>query len=642
MAKIAAAMVAVLLTASSMCDGGDTSSPPLNPRQSPLAVLRVPQPAAAEAVFASRPAGLAGVAGRDWNPRLPGLSRVAGVRAFLARLDEAGAEDLWFCLVELNRSALGWRWRPAAADPAAAEAAAEALLREAGFDPARAVVSSEPLGDGSYRVVFAPNGNVVSALREGGAAKEGGWRASLAAFMGRSGDGIGLWLNPRPLSGIAAMVAGVDLRSLCAGLGVDLPAALVAWIFPNGDNLGFRLRADGFLPPEATATPSVVRTASWSKTAVFPSSPLFRLDFRLFGLQAILTEHLPPAPPGVDWLALFPGTASFALWRDGDRMKWAFAGDAADGEGMFRAFRRLVDWLDPFSRESGGGIAISPLAGGDATCAFSIGTGPAALIVGARRNAEGGGMLFLTNTDLAGLPRFSDAFPAPGPEPVSVAVEWDARLDARAVETVANDLPLPFGMLARFGPEVWPTLVGEGEMGGLRLENGGLTVDSPRGALAWMLPAAAFYVEEIRKGMQPNSAALAAARLRFLLRAAGLSRFRTIGPDGLTPAAMPASLSALAFSDADGAAWLDNALPGFPGLGRPNGRAVSLLAEGMRIDGYGYAIDTAAGWHIVATPAGDDLPALRIDADGLVSEFHGSGEWQPYHGNATDWVAEIR
>lgn len=642
MPRLAPLAFAVLFACSAVYAGD--AAPRFDPVRPPLAAVRVPRPGTVPALADSRLVESAGAAGRDWSVNIPGLFRMPGVVVFFEKLADAGATDFWFCLVELNRSAMGWRMPAADGGDSDPQTIAEAFLAGLGLNAARSLVTAEERGDGTVLVTVATDRKAFAALfpAERGTAPDAAWRKNLRNFIHDSSDGVGVWADPRPLSGIAAMATSVDARTFFSGAGLELPSALSLWLVPNDTTIGLRLRLEGLFrdPPRGETT-----VGGGDATAFFPafSQPLaVRLEADLAGLPALSAKASPGGNRRADRRFLIPETAALGIWtdRERERLCWSVAGLCREGFAAMRRLRRFQPWLSLLTGDADHGLSVAVAADTPTLFAYGLEAGGEQVLLGAGKSESGREIVFFTNAGLAGLPEtiVKPTYPEGG----KAAAAWEILLNTDERAELIRALERSRALPRRVMPDFLETWIGDGEKGRLMIEDGGVTLDSPRGALLWFIPGAAAILRSQLEALFPDVADLAAARLRFLLSASSRLRFREAGPDRPVPEGLPSGLEQLAFSDAAGSAWLDNALGPFPGTGKPNAPAVLRLAAGGAVDGYSYRIETGpGGWFIVAEPASDAQPALRTDADGFMTELPPGGSWRPRQASFGEWLASF-
>ncbi len=439
-------------------------------------------------------------------------------------------------------------------------------------------------------------------------------------------DGIGLWLNSRQLSGMLAMLSGIDIRPLFRNADIDFPAAVTVRLDENENTLGLSLALHGNFA-------SLLSAGEQKESVLFygyQQEPPIRLDMHFDSPDRLLplVQRIPPLP-GVDFAKFIPTDASMGIWSDSfGKLSASMSVAFRPGVRLAKDFVKLGSLLATFFSFPDFTIRVEvmpdapwiKLSNADATLALLLAP-----------DNNGRDVLHLFTGEYSDMAYSLDI--RNNTMPGGSTLNWRIALDPDMRKTATDILSSNAAKVLPFNPGVtfWAIMTGTEEVGTLGLESDRLYMESPKCGLLWLGLGA---WSEIRSRIKPlvgnSQTALAAKRLRFLLNAANQSRYRQITAKNRKQTPLPATLSQISFAGSDGKAWLDNSLPPFPGFGKPNYRPLQQIAEGSAMDGYSYAIEATAGnWAITATPKSPSLPSLRIDASGKVMERTAISVWQP-------------
>ncbi|MDR0361498.1 MAG: hypothetical protein LBJ46_02245 [Planctomycetota bacterium] len=583
------------------------------PAEKPFAVMKADDPARFFELIDLLEPAFPALGRLDRQLRLPGFVAVPDPRALFGALSSAGATELWIGLGASGGTAMGWR------EPSSGEgdqtAEVRARLERVGIDMSRAALRTWRDGERIAVAVGAVDDFYPGNARERGRDRE--WRGSLDQFLASGGDGAGLWLNARPLSGLLALAAGFDMRGFLRSAGLTLPEAVRLTVFPSEGGVGARLRLDGMADPgfRAASDGGVLSGVNFGRDAF--------LVFSVGGLD-VLAGGDSPHPLG----RLLPKSAAVALRRRVDGgIDWTLAA-AVDGASA-AASRRLAGLIELVSADPRTGVdsarrQIGLIDGLDA----SMGSSSFTLAV---KDAVGGGSFVLASSD-GTMPDLARAQSAPLAG-ADLAAAWDANLEA--VPWSRLERPV-MDMLGRFPGDVDPagllSLMPTRESGWFRLENGSAEAYLPRLALLWLLPYVVEQARDFVDSFRPTATDLAAARLRFMLDVAMQSRFRAVSAESPGPLPLPEKPDWLDFSDPVLQAWLADSFGEFPGAKGANWSGLRVAFSGRILDGYEFGIVPGSGWALRAQPApgGEDLPALEIDSRGFLRAYTVSGQTSPW------------
>ncbi|MDR1612279.1 MAG: hypothetical protein LBT97_05780 [Planctomycetota bacterium] len=573
------------------------------PAEKPLAVLRVQSPAECIRLVDALSPAFPALKRLDGPVRPPGLAAIPDPRALLLALSDAGATGFWLGFSSGGASAIGWHEPSAGEEDMTAEI--QARLRGVGIDTARMRLRTWRHEGALVVALGAIDAFFPARIRDQGRGSE--WRGGFDAFIARREPGVGLWVNARPLSGLLALMFGVDLRAAFASVGWKLPEAAALTLFASGNGFGARIRLDGVGDADA---PGVMTGDALA--GVGYDSDAF-LEASLSGLGSFLSRRSP------DDFALpaAPHALSFALRTGfGAGLEWSLV--AAVGEDGKAAYRQAETALELVAADPRTGVAVERRQNGLLeTVEVTLGT--VAFTIALKERSHGRNFILAASDgrlpDLARVEVLSG--PATGLE-----IAWTANLRSlpwnrveRSVMAVLDNLP------DGADPSALTTLMPERESGRISCAGRDLAAESPGMALLWILPYVVGEAADFLDSLSPTPSDLAAARLRFMLDVAAQSRFRGITADNLSAAPLPVRLDWLNFSDPDVKAWLADAFGRFPGMRGENWNGLRAAFSGRILDGYEYRLSMDDGWRILAVPApgGEDFPIFAIDAEGMIA-----------------------
>lgn len=610
---------------------GDAAVVP-NPAEPPLTLIRMARPDAVEKILSSRQARVLGLDASDFSGIVPGLGgRVDSLRGLLRNLDAARTENLWLCLFTrggtlFNMTAVLGGERPVSGGtdlPAwfgkAGWSGDKVAFRESGGERMRFALARD---EASLRESLDGPGE-----RTGGRAA-GGWRAGMRRFMEKKTPGVGLWLNPRPLSGILSLAAGIDPRVIAREFGVSIPESIEMEFLPDGEDVGLEARLNGVLPQAADAAAGTRPRLGPSRKNTLGEVRLTApaLLVRQFGWE----EKNPLFALNLKLSPLLPRAARLEFFRKGGGgVAWSLVCLMEKGPETRKQMRRLRAWLDFLAGSAIGGVRVERGETSRGEGIWRLSAGADSCVAGFTE--RGGDLFFLAAADERDYPDLGDLIITEERE--AGILFWECRPDAAALDdaaALATEL-LAGGGVARPEPELLRAVLA-GDVGGVRLDGKSVTLHSRTGAGPLLLAALARQAGEAKPEKQDdgnrewdeNPLLTVGDRLRFLLGVAHQARFRGLGPDRLRPEALPERLDALLFTgDPEGMDWLETTFPHFPGGGLSVAEALAGLAAGAPLDGYAYAIAGAGdAWRITALDETGD--GWAMDAGGEISPVSGS------------------
>ncbi len=629
---LACSFVAVAATSAESARG-------LRPEMKPLAVVRIPDLKAVEETLDSGIGQAMGLDGQDWSVRAPGLFTIPAVRSFFAALEHNGAQEFWLCLPEMNRSAMGWRWTDPWQGNDDSLRQLGAFLQSLGLEVGRLAVSMREVGGGLTEVVISPDAKIAASLlsRPGGSRSSADqtWLAAFDAFMDKPRSGVGVWLDPQPLSGIASMLTHVDFRRLLADFGASFPACLSAWLAPRQGDVGIACTVHGLW----RTFPAV----QMENTVLMPglrysNAPALRLDLFLPQLKQFLANAGLPALPGVDLAKLAPEAVSACFWQRRTGLEWALAGKVSGDENMLSAVNRLVEWVSLLAADPDSGIRIARLEDSAERLVMEATCGPLAWRCGVRKE-EGSDVYVVFAESMNSRLGLASAMlkPADGAE-TGASLRWTAELAPGTGEWAVAALRNAQLVGDKWDGDNVARAVALAEKGAIEIKNGDLSLESPRALALWLIPALYAALKPELGLLNHGRDDLAVGRLRFLLNLCQQIRFRSLDKTGAATPGLPTSFDAFSVNDPELLSWLDQAMPAFPG-GGGNGKIMASIANGSQLDGYSYSIQCEGdSWLIIAMPAAKTLPVLRIDAQGFVTELSDGNGWRPRKPRVWDLV----
>lgn len=600
--------------------------PAFVPAKEPIIACFIPQLDIAERIAGSELIAAARLSDRDLPLRLPGLGKIQSVRTFLDRLNLKQAEDFWLCCPDLTRTAMGWTLP----SQGAALEAVEMFLDHSGIDSRKVHIQIDETDDNRLRILVASSPATAKSLLNGQDAGSSpkarhSWRESFAEVM-TLGDGAGLWLNSRQLSGMLAMLTGVDVRPVFRKADIDFPSAVSVRLQENNNKVGLYLALHGKFDEILSADKQTGSVVFYG----YQQEPPIRLDMHLSSPDSLLPvmERIPPLP-GVDFTKFIPTDASMGVWSDSfGNLSASFSTAFRPGVRVADDFVKLGLFLTAFFSSPDSAIGVEAMPDAPWIKFFCADTTLSLLLT---PDVNGRDVLHALTGDYTDMAYSLDI--RNDIKPGGSSVNWRLALDADMRKTATDILSEKAAKFLPFNPGVafWAMATGMQEVGTFGLDTDRIYFDSPQGGAVWFgLGAWAEVESHIDSFLGNTTAALAAGRLRFFLNAACQSRYRQVTAKSRRETPIPGSLSQIAFAGSDGKAWLDSSLPAFPGLAKPNFAPIQRAADGAVMDGYVYAIEATPGnWGITATPKSSSLPLLRIDASGKITERNAAGIWQP-------------
>lgn len=583
---------------------------PITPSTQPLAVFRAARAADVETLFQTRQARALGIDGRDFSGSVPGVeAKFASLKTFIAGLARNDADNVWYCLAQDGGSiarqtgAMGWDARL----PDGGADRAMAILTEMGLDARGLDMEVLDIGDGRGRFTICKNTDARRDILGASGEPDEGWRGGLSRFLADGSDGIGLWVNTRPLMGVLSLFAGIDVRAELKARGLGAPVWAQIHLFDTGGDLGFELGFDNILPGGLSGETEPVIVATGRDPLVEVAVPAAKTLWKFLDVDTFLFRVA-----NLDIERLIPSSLTVSLWRDtSGRPAWSAIGLMDDGEASELQFRRVRSWLEAFAAGSPAAVALELVEAPGNGEALRIRIGNASCIAGVAKTGavENGGALFVAASDADAWPNPDEVRVTRGGAPC-VAV-WKANLDAesrREMATALVSVAQSKGAAKQFDAAFFDRLLPDIDSGSVGSDAEAATFRSTHSLLPFMLPVIMqrFAVDETR---WERDMRMTAARLRFLLEAA--HRFRIDG-DGRE---LPQSLSDLATEEAG--EWLDRMYAEFPEFSGSVSRILVHLSSGKPLEGMRYRIAGGDDWRLLAE--GDDGLLLRLDAGGELS-----------------------
>lgn len=611
----------------------DAETPALKPNAPPLVVARLSYAPLVDDLLNTRQFDALGLQDRDYSGELPGVGvRVASLRGFLEALAGEEAEYVWYCLAQQGSSlasqtgAMGWEGR--LSGPAGDPAGATAWLENAGVSPRRRLVESGRLTDKRSRVTISRDEKARRELLEGSLDGDASsWRYGLNRFLER--DYAGIWLNPRPLLGIASLFTGVDFRSVMTAHRLSIPTSIQLDLFDNDGDLGLSLLAENILSEELRfkkTTVSVVRARDDAllEVNIVPPADLWN--------KAASSPQIVRALSGlnIDIAPLTPRSVAVVFWRGEEgRMRWSAACLMPDADEFSKQFQRIRYLLERLSSVTPPVISLESASSPRGDALMRVEAQGVAFVAGLaemeykRKNRA---VLLLSGREEdwpdAGDLRMRD-------DGQSALLAWRLKPDAHLRRLIlssllehASDHGAPIS-----APQL-DAMLPDGDSGTLDIDGADATLVSRNGMLPFLLPLCVDAAALLRQPTDDKAVRMIADRLRFLLDIISQIRFRRLDAAGSPEERWPDSLSQLPLNDADMRRWMDSLFGVFHGDYRPTLAVLQEIATGARLDGVIYRIvPEGQVWYLTAETR--EGPLLRIDYRGRMSMHAGDG-WTEY------------
>ncbi len=385
----------------------DARQHPVNPREQPLAVARADSAALIRDVLRTRQARAFGLDSGDFSGALPGTgARARSLRNLIDALADAGAETLWYCLLQDGASianvagSFGWD-EPASPGDASPSRLRERLAR-IGLDTGNSAVSETTAAAGTTRIRVSRDSETEHAIGSGAPDPSDAAQAHLAAFLARRDGRVGVLAVSRPLFGLLSLVTDVDCRALLARFRLDIPATARVELFNNGGDLGFEARLRGRPParPPKPAAPEPQTLLSFRK------EPLLEVNIPL---PARFGPHIPVDPGllafvNMDMAVMLPEAVNFTVWRreDGERA-WAAVCLLPDREAFRGQLRRAYLIAEGVAAGGAHDLEVEEAAAPDGTALRVLRTGGTAFACGLAEG-EGGSGYFIVSGSAADWP----------------------------------------------------------------------------------------------------------------------------------------------------------------------------------------------------------------------------------------------
>lgn len=321
---------------------------PLNPAAQTLVVIRADKAKLFASLMQTRQARAFEVEKKDFSGKIQGVDvSVESMQRFLTSLADSDAKNVWYCLTQEGGSlarrtgGIGWD-EPSFADTDAPERFEEFLSR-IGLDLRGKNWQTEKLASGHTRIILTRDGTAEKLLL-GGPGRAESWSGTLAEFLDRRDDMVGVLVNSRPLLGLLSLVTGVDFRSRLARFKLNVPASIQVELFNNADDLGFEARLNNFIPTLPRLTNPGRQTL-----LSFTPEPLLEVNFPT---PELAREYLPfdigmLALANINAFALVPQTVTLTVWRkNDDSLAWAAVCLVPDRHAFHTQLLRVYAWLD--------------------------------------------------------------------------------------------------------------------------------------------------------------------------------------------------------------------------------------------------------------------------------------------------------
>lgn len=468
------------------------------PEEQPLAVVRAGTAEGASAVLDARQLALLGLDKHDFAGAIPGIGAIIpSLRSLIDEMAAKHCNDIWYAVMQqgstaANRTGIGgFSFQSDIIEPADVEA----FLAEMGLFLNGKEIEVRPVGDASRQLLIYPDGKTRRQSLSGAGLKAEGWRGSLQNFLGEKCEGVGVWINPRPLMGILTLFTGFDARGYFNRYGLSSPSAVKLDLFKTDEDLGLSLRLDNFVPdfPGDNGNAYVLGCGI--------ENPLLEINVPLFDrLWKMARVKVDPFFfANLNILSLLPRSLTVSVWRNGEgELSWAAVALLPEGDRSLGQIRRVEAWLQYLAGVSPDtfGVETAESRWGDELRSIRVADFACYMGVARVETAEGDNTAVILSGTVADWPNPFDLTAKPAA--ATSVCEWQANLDTEAKREAAEALaavaeknglvPLPVGILMELLPDA--------DSGQVRLEGESLAVLSRRGLLPLIIPGV---IEAIRQ-----------------------------------------------------------------------------------------------------------------------------------------------
>ncbi len=333
---IACALVLATVSAQAM-------EPPITPAEQPFAVVHAASPEAALDIAGTKLFRALGLDSRDFAGAIPGAgAAIASLRSVLEAMAERDYTDPWAAVIQRGTASSGRIGTFGFSVPVAG-ASAEAALADVGIMLRGGFAEAVPTRGAGGRIAVYGDASGHDVFRGNETRTPGAWRVSLAEFFQSRRDGVGVWINPRPLLGGLTLFAGIDLRAFFTRYGMASPSAISLDAANNSGDLGLSIRMDTLLPDLAPpdGAPRVMRINGMTPLLTV-NLPAFE---RVWPLAKVRTDALSLA--NINVMALLPRSVNLTVWRDdAGELRWTAVLLLPDRDRAVAQTRRVLAWLE--------------------------------------------------------------------------------------------------------------------------------------------------------------------------------------------------------------------------------------------------------------------------------------------------------
>lgn len=461
--------------------------PPLYPAEQPFAVVHAGSAEVALDVAGTTPFRVLGLDSRDFAGAVPGAgAAVASLRSVLEAMAERQYTDLWAAVIQRGVAssgrigALGFSLPVAGASP-------EAVLADVGILLRDGVAEAMPTRGTGGRIAVYSDADARGVFLGDDTRVPGAWRVSLSEFFHRRREGVGIWVNPRPLIGGLTLFGGFDARAFFSRYGMASPSAIAIDVANNKGDLGLSVRLDDLLPALAPpdGAPRII--------SINGITPVLTVNFpafeRIWPLAKVGSDALALA--NVNLMALVPRSVNLTVWRDdSEELHWAAAILMPDRNRAVAQIQRLLAWLEYLSR-------ASPESFG-----YSMTETVRHEVIYRLRIADLSFAMGVIGVDVGDVEHVAIVLSGRGddwPDPYAIVtsktdsdnlVEWGVTLDPRSKQAAADALAdyAKKNGLARFDAALFHDILPDADSGRAAVLGGSLLVTSRRGLLPLIIP----------------------------------------------------------------------------------------------------------------------------------------------------------